>query len=189
MQPEVVYPLIERARWHRRGSARAPEAVWDYVCGRLHVRDAGVALDRALSRSVPAPLVAQIDDEMKLLLDNPRLDSEAAHPFGAGSPDEADRLTATLTASNVNLVELAADRNERQKDLLPLANPDPLRFSQGQLHELWKEAIARIAAEPGGPGRAPQASRPSPCPGRPLQTDRHPFHSRPGRRPARHPGS
>ena len=53
--PEVVYPLIERARWHRRIRPRT-EAVWDYVCGRLHVPDAGVALDRALSplRAGPA---------------------------------------------------------------------------------------------------------------------------------------
>ena len=31
--PEVVYPLIERARWHRRIRTRT-EAVWDYLCGR-----------------------------------------------------------------------------------------------------------------------------------------------------------
>ncbi len=29
--PEVVYPLIERARWHRRIRSRT-EAVWDYLC-------------------------------------------------------------------------------------------------------------------------------------------------------------
>ena len=53
--PEVVYPLIERARWHRRIRPRT-EAVWDYVCGRLHLPDAGVALDRALTplRAGPA---------------------------------------------------------------------------------------------------------------------------------------
>ena len=31
--PEVVYPLIERARWHRRVRSRT-EAVWDYLCAR-----------------------------------------------------------------------------------------------------------------------------------------------------------
>ena len=63
--PEVVYPLIERARWHRRIRTRT-EAVWDYLSGRLHVADAGVVLDRALNRSVPAPLVAELDNELSL---------------------------------------------------------------------------------------------------------------------------
>ena len=49
--PEVVYPLIERARWHRRIRPRT-EAIWDYLCGRiLHVPDAGIVLDRAIDRS------------------------------------------------------------------------------------------------------------------------------------------
>ena len=35
--PEVVYPLIERARWHRRIRGRT-EAIWDYLSGKiLHV--------------------------------------------------------------------------------------------------------------------------------------------------------
>src|SRR5262249_3935748 len=32
--PEVVYPLIERARWHRRIRSRT-EAVWDYICAQV----------------------------------------------------------------------------------------------------------------------------------------------------------
>ena len=53
--PEVVYPLIERARWHRRIRGRT-EAIWDYISGKiLHVADAGVVLDRAIDRVVPAP--------------------------------------------------------------------------------------------------------------------------------------
>ena len=70
--PEVVYPLIERARWHRRIRTRT-EAVWDYLSGRLHVADAGVVLDRALNRSVPAPLVAELDNELNIFDENPRL--------------------------------------------------------------------------------------------------------------------
>ena len=156
--PEVVYPLIERARWHRRIRPRA-EAVWDYVCGRLHVRDAGVALDRALSRSVPAPLVAQIDDEMKLFADNAGLDSEMADPFGAAPTDASDRLTASLNASTVNLVELAAERDDPGKGVLPLVDPNPLRFSQGQLHELWKEAITAMQSQAARPGAKPASHR------------------------------
>ena len=67
---EVVYPVIERARWHRRIRTRT-EAVWDYISGKvLRVPDAGVALDRALNRSVPAPLVAKLDESLHLLFRN-----------------------------------------------------------------------------------------------------------------------
>ena len=53
--PEVVYPLIERARWHRRIRGRT-EAIWDYIGGRLlHLPDAGVVLDRVIDRVIPAP--------------------------------------------------------------------------------------------------------------------------------------
>ena len=39
--------------------------------------------------------MAQLDDSLDLLIENPRLDDEGADPFG--QPDEADRLTASLT--------------------------------------------------------------------------------------------
>jgi len=156
--PEVVYPLIERARWHRRIRTRT-EAVWDYLSGKLlHVPDAGVVLDQELDRAVPAPLVAQLDDSLDLMVENPRLDDEEGDPF-AGAPEEADRLTASLTSSRVSLVDLAAEPAEadKGKGLLRLADPDPLRLSQGQLHELWKESLqtlqnqanARPGAKPG----------------------------------------
>ena len=41
-------------------------------------------------RSVPAPLVAQLDDSLDLMVENPRLDDEA-DPFAALRPT---RLTA-----------------------------------------------------------------------------------------------
>jgi serine/threonine-protein kinase len=152
--PEVVYPLIERARWHRRMRTRT-ERVWNYLCGRiLHVPDAGVALDKELSRAVPAPLVAQLDDSLNLLVENPLLEEEDADPFAA--PDEADRLTATLTASQVNLAELASERVEKQKGVLRLVEPDPIRFTQGELHVLWKEALQALEQQ-ARPGAKPAA--------------------------------
>lgn len=37
------------------------------------------------------------------------------------------------------------------EDAVPLADPDPIRLTQGELHELWKEALANLqAARPGG---------------------------------------
>jgi eukaryotic-like serine/threonine-protein kinase len=160
--PEVVYPLIERARWHRRIRPRT-EAVWDFVCGRLHVPDAGVALDRALTRSVPAPLAAQLDDEMKLFVDNPRLDDVGSDPFAVASRDHADRLAASLTTNRADMANLAAElvvEPDKETGLLQLADPNPLRFFQGQLHELWKEAIAVLQSQAQArPGTKPASHR------------------------------
>jgi serine/threonine-protein kinase len=156
--PEVVYPLIERARWHRRIRSRT-ESIWDYIWGGLlHLPDAGVVLDRALDRAVPAPLVAQLDDSLDLMIENPKLDDEEADPF-APPPDEADRLTVAMTGgTKLSLAELEAEQAEagRNKSLIRLADPNPLRFLQGDLHDLWKEALqalqtqpqARVAAKP-----------------------------------------
>ena len=138
--PEVVYPLIERARWHRRIRPRT-EAVWDFLCGRLHVPDAGVVLDRALSRSVPAPLAAELDDEMKLFVDNPGLDNVDSDPFAAAARDQADRLAASLStnpADLANLAEALVVEPDKEQGLLRLADPDPLRFLQGELHDSGK---------------------------------------------------
>jgi serine/threonine protein kinase len=143
--PEVVYPLIERARWHRRIRGRT-EAIWDYLSGKiLHVGDAGVALDRAIDRVVPAPLVAELDESINFLDESPRLDDEHADPF-APAPDEADRLTASLTGSQVSLVELASEPAESPKaqDLVRLIDLNPLRFVQSELHDLWKEALQAL---------------------------------------------
>ncbi|HZW32863.1 MAG TPA: protein kinase [Isosphaeraceae bacterium] len=157
--PEVVYPLIERARWHRRIRSRT-EAVWDYLCARvLRAPDAGVRLDRALDRAVPAPLVAQLDESLELLIENPRLDDEAADPFAAA--DEADRLGASITVSQHSLEEIAAEPADFNKGrgIVPLMEPDPLRFLQGELHELWKEALTAMQQGPARPGAKPAGHR------------------------------
>jgi eukaryotic-like serine/threonine-protein kinase len=157
--PEVVYPLIERARWHRRIRSRT-EAVWDYLCAKvIRVPDAGVVLDRAMVRSVPTPLAAQLDDSMDLMIESPQLDEEAADPFIV--VDEADRL-ASMSGSQASLAEIAAESvdPEKNKGLLPLVDPDPLRFNQGQLHELWKEALTALQSQgPARPGSKPATHR------------------------------
>ncbi|MGP0064684.1 MAG: serine/threonine protein kinase [Isosphaeraceae bacterium] len=158
--PEVVYPLIERARWHRRIRSRT-EAVWDYLCAKvIRVPDAGVVLDRAMVRAVPSPLVAQLDDSMDLLIESPQFDDDAPDPFAAA--DEADRLTTSLTGSEVSLAEIAAESadSDKGKDLVYLVEPDPLRFIQGQLHELWKEALVALQKQgQARPGTKPATHR------------------------------
>jgi serine/threonine-protein kinase len=152
--PEVVYPLIERARWHRRIRSRT-EAVWDYLCANIiRMPDAGVQLDRAISRVVPAPLAAQLEDSLELLIESPRLDDDGADPFAP--VEEEDRLAASISVSQASLEEIAAESagSDKGKMLVRLVEPDPLRFVQGQLHELWKEALTALQqgnqARPGG---------------------------------------
>jgi eukaryotic-like serine/threonine-protein kinase len=157
--PEVVYPLIERARWHRRVRTRT-EAVWDYLCARvLHVPDAGVQLDRALHRNVPAPLVAQLDDSLDLLVDSPRLEDEEGDPFAP--VDDDDRLAASITVDPVSLEEIASESNpaSRDRSVVRLVDLNPLRFLQGELHELWKEAVTALQQAQLRPGAKPPTHR------------------------------
>jgi serine/threonine-protein kinase len=136
--------------------------VWDYLCARiLHVPDAGVELDRALSRNVPAPLVAQLDDSLDLMVESPRLEDEDADPFA--QPDEADRLAASISAdgAKVDLAEIAAepDAAERDRGVVRLVDAEPLRFLQGELHELWKEALSALQQAQARPGAKPPTHR------------------------------
>jgi eukaryotic-like serine/threonine-protein kinase len=159
--PEVVYPLIERARWHRRIRSRT-ESIWDYIWGGLfHLPDAGVRLDRALDRAVPAPLAAQLDDSLNLMIENPKLDDEEGDPF-APPADEMDRLSVTVTGSQLSLAELEAEHvaAHRNKSLIHLTDAKPLRFLQGDLHELWKEALQALQSQPQTrPGAKPATHR------------------------------
>ncbi len=186
--PEVVYPLIERARWHRRIRPRT-EAVWDYVCGQLRVPDAGVRLDRALHRSVPAPLVARARrrDAICSPITPARQMSIPIHSPRSSRPGGPTGRLAHRQPRRSGEPGRRAGRARKGKDLLQLADPDPLRFSQGAAPRTV-EGGARGSSKP-GPGPAGcQAGQPSPCPGRPVPTDRHPLASRPGRRSDRHPG-
>jgi serine/threonine-protein kinase len=151
--PEVVYPLIELARWQRRSRSRI-EALWDALVGRLfHLGDAGVELDRLLHRAVPAQVVAQIDDSVNLLARKPPVDEESDEE---PAPDETDRWGGAISGEAIDLGELAEDRAPARAELIPLVDPDPARFLQGELHELWKEGVNALAhrARGGPPGAA-----------------------------------
>ncbi len=155
--PEVVYPLIERARWHRRVRSRT-EAVWDYLCARvLHVPDAGVQLDLALHRNVPAPLVAQLDDSLDLMVDSPRLEDEEGDPFAP--VDDDDRLAASMTGDQLSLEEIASESVSLDRSVVRLVDLNPHRFLQGELHELWKEAFTALEQAQLRPGAKPPTHR------------------------------
>lgn len=140
--PEVVYPLIERVRWQRHSRSRA-EALWDQLCVRfLHIPDAGVRLDRAFEKAVPARVVEELDAELDAFEDEPDLDAEL-RPSDSQSV-RADRLSDGMGHSKVNLEALIDDVGPRSKGLVGLATPDPHRFTLGELRELWQEAIAAM---------------------------------------------
>lgn len=139
--PEVVYPLIERARWQRTFRSRH-EALWDYLSAKiLHVPAAGVRLDRAIVRSVPSKVIEELDVAAVDFIKDPEIEDQAA--ASTQGPD-IQRFPATLADNGVSLHELAADRAEGPKSLVPLVSPDPQRFTQGVLRELWQEAIAAL---------------------------------------------
>jgi serine/threonine-protein kinase len=142
--PEVVYPLIERVRWQRHSRTRA-EALWDNVCARfLRVPDAGVRLDRAFSKAVPAQVVEELDAALDAFEDEPDLDAELG-PADSHA-EGTDRLTVAAGRGKVNLDALIEDVDTRDKGLVTLAAPDPHRFTLGDLRELWQEAIASMRA-------------------------------------------
>ena len=163
-------PLDRARRWHRRIRTRT-EAVWDYLWGRLlHVPDAGVVLDRALNRSVPAPLVAQLDDSLDLLVENPQLDDDEADPFAAAA-DEADRLTATLSSSQVSLAELAAEPVDADKDegAVAAGRSRPAPILAGQSFTSSGRRRSRRSSKTRPRARAP--SRPATALSRSARTD------------------
>ncbi|WP_422926791.1 serine/threonine-protein kinase [Singulisphaera sp. PoT] len=139
--PEVVYPLIERARWQRR-LRTTTEAVWDNVCERiLHVPDAGVRMDRAIRAAVPSQVVQEIDLSLNAFFDEPLIDDELGNDSKSTS---AEHVSIRLTQGEETLRELTSDIDGGNKDLVFLTSPDPLRFMLGDLRELWQEAVVSL---------------------------------------------
>ncbi len=146
--PEVVYPLIERARWQRQRRS-GTEAAWDAVCESLHLPDAGVRLDQAIKKVVPAQVVEELDHELGSFEENPDLDFDmAAGGAEAEGDSEVDRVSVRLNARTFN--EIATDV-ERDRNLTYLANPDPIRMTMGDLKDLWQEAVSALK-NPGAKG-------------------------------------
>ena len=144
--PEVVYPLIERARWQREFRPKH-EAVWDYLSDRiLRVPDAGVQLDRLMVRAVPVKVAEELEQDLLGFVDDPRLGDDDPAP----APAEGDDRLSSRFESGHSLHDLADDA-PRDKSLIPLTPLDPYRFTQGELRDLWRDALAALTqgARPG----------------------------------------
>ena len=142
--PEVVYPLIERARWQRQLRS-GTEVAWDNVCGVLHLPDAGNQFERAIRRSVPSQVVAELDHSPMAFEDDPRLDADLDVAEAAPAPA---RGGLRLDASNFQ--DLASDVGPG-RSFVRLSAPDPVRLTMGDLRDLWQEAVNALKA-PGARG-------------------------------------
>jgi serine/threonine-protein kinase len=142
--PEVVYPLIERARWQRRLRS-VPEVLWDRVCDNLHIPDAGNRLDQAIKVSVPEQVAAQLDVPVDAFEEDPDLGAE---------PEPVERETARVTLqAGINPASFNdIDVEEPTRGFVRLASPDPMRHTLGDLRTLFQEAVANLRTQGGRQG-------------------------------------
>ena len=87
-------------------------------------------------------------------------DEEEADPFAPR--DEADRLAASISVSGsqINLAEIAADQDDdRDRDVVRLADPNPLRFIAGRAARTLEGGPHGAAAGPARPGAKPPTHR------------------------------
>ena len=138
--PEVVYPLIERARRQRQLRSNT-EAVWDAVCGGLlHVGDAGVKMDRAIRVQVPPRVVRELDLSLYKIVDDAAIEHAKAEP----EPPEEDglRIGEDVAAEGLGVL----DDETPTRGFVRFAHPDPIRQTLGDLRELWVEATRAMRA-------------------------------------------
>ncbi|AMV40355.1 Serine/threonine-protein kinase PknB [Planctomyces sp. SH-PL62] len=162
MWPEVVYPLVEMARWQRGRRSRLSDA-WHFLASRvLHLPDPGEKLHRILTRHLAPRVVEQIDRsavQLERALARVEPDEEAA-------PEDQDSRAARFAqgaeASRIGAIAAEADAEVVGGDQVALVDVDPIRFLQGELHELWKEAAASMQQATGGPGARPAGHRHTP---------------------------
>ena len=137
--PEVVYPLIERAR-RQRHLRSGTEAVWDAVCGSLlHIGDAGVKMDRAIRVSVPYQVMKELDVSIDKLIDDPIIEMERP-PDPA--PPEVEGLGLRGHISAASFHDLEVDQPTR--NFVRLINVDPMQKTVADLREMWKESTAAL---------------------------------------------
>ncbi len=144
---EVVYPLIEMARAQRQNQGFARRAWNGFTSRILRLRDPGEELDRRLALAVPAGVVAQLDHSAE------RLDKilSRIEPEDDHEADEQAALSRLGAAAEASRLQAITDEPEAPvSDRVELVDPDPVRFLQGELHALWKEAVATLQQTAGG---------------------------------------
>jgi eukaryotic-like serine/threonine-protein kinase len=133
--PEVVYPLIERARWQRLLRSTG-EAAWDKFCDVLHLPDAGVRLDRAIRKVVPAQVVEKLDLSLGAFEEDPQLDADIVVV-----EQEVEVRRSADDRLNVNSMHELVTDYAPGKEFVRLTGPDPVRLTMGGIRDLWQEAV------------------------------------------------
>ncbi len=163
--PEVVYPLIERAR-RQRQLRSGTEAFRDAVFGSLlHIGDAGVKLDKAIKRSVPAEVVRDLDVSLARIVDEAVVEEVAAPavaPAPRGRPGGDGDQTQHQRGQLPRPRSRPAHAEFRQADQSRPASPD---------HGRAASPLARGARR--DEGRRRRDAEPSPRHARPLSDGRH----------------
>jgi serine/threonine-protein kinase len=147
--PEVVYPLLVRARGQRQNRPRA-EVLKDAFDHLIHAPNSGLRFDQTYPTAVPEPVRAKIDVSLDALVDSRELeiDLAAPPPERPVSEQEFDPESALSIQSGISLHDLAIDVTHdraQPKQLIHLASPDPIRFLQGELRTLWREAVEAVS--------------------------------------------
>ena len=140
MWPEVVYPLIERARWQRQLRS-AGEVAWDRVAGGLGLPDAGNRMEKAFKAAVPERVVEQLEVSLRAFVDDPDLGEDDPE---AGSDQEAQAARIAASAVNPRSFEDIGPDDAPTRTLVRLRPPEPTRLSMGELRELWQAGLAAL---------------------------------------------
>jgi hypothetical protein len=141
--PEVVYPLIERARWQRHHRTQV-EAMWDAVAASLRLPDAGVRMDRAFRQAVPEQVVSKLDFSLDAFVEEPSL----IEPAPVEPEDRVAQGISQSGFSPASFHDIEPDRPTM--GLTRLAAPDPIRLTMGELRALWQEGLAAMRAPRAG---------------------------------------
>jgi serine/threonine-protein kinase len=136
--PEVVYPLIERARRQRHMRSRI-EAFWEAICERItFLPDPGARMERALRAEISEEIVEQLDVAAVAYLDEHVVEAEE------GPEDDEDRLNLGEGLAPATVAELQSVEPDR--GFCRFDSDEPVRFTLGELRALWRESIQSLKA-------------------------------------------
>jgi len=154
MWPEVVYPLVEIARWQRARAGAFRRGLRFLTSRVLRIPDPAERLHRMLKRHLADRVVEQLD-RSALQLERALADAEPDEP--AADDQETSGAERMVVAADPARVGAIVDDVDRRDDgQVSLVDVDPIRIFQSELHELWKEGVAALRE---GGGRAPADSR------------------------------
>ncbi len=159
MWPEVVYPLVEIARWQRSRQGPLASGLRLFTSRILQFPDPAERLHRMLTRHLAGRVVEQLDrSALQLERVMAKAEPDEPAPPEEMEPSGAERLVVAADPSRVGAIvgEVDARAGDHR---VALVDVDPIRVSQAELHTLWKEALAALHDGAGRPGPGPSQNR------------------------------